>query len=254
MKVGFFVPCYIDALYPKAAISTYGLLDKLGIEIDFIEQGACCGLPEHDMGYIERACVIEKGLAPHIVDKGYDYVVVPSGICTVQFRNHFDGVEQTPEIRHFIETVYDPVEFLHDVLKITELPDKPSFPHRVAIHNGCHSLRYLHEARPTELMIKPFDKCADLLKLVDGIELGYADRRDDCCGFGGAFAIWDAPCSGQQGRDKVEDYKRNGFKYVTSQDMSCLIHQQTVANKNNIDLKMFYITEILNGDANSCAR
>lgn len=254
MKVGFFVPCYIDAIYPQAAISTYNLLKKLGIEPEFIEGGACCGLPEHDMGYIERSCTLEKGLLPYVVGKGFDYVVVPSGICTGQLRDHFDGVEQTPEVKHFRETVYDPVEFLHDVLKITELPGKPRFPHRVALHNGCHSLRYLKEARPTELMIKPFDKCADLLKLVDGIEVGYAERKDECCGFGGAFTIWDAPCSGQQGRDKVSDYERNGFKYVTSQDMSCLLHQQTVAEKNGLDLKMFYITEILNGDAESCAR
>lgn len=249
MKIGFFVPCYIDAIYPQAAISTWHLLEKLGLDLEFIERGACCGLPEHDMGYIERSCTLEKGVVPFVVDKGFDHVVVPSGICTGQFRQHFNCAERTPEVEHFINTVCDPVELLHDILKITELPGKPSFPHRVALHNGCHSLRYLLEARPTELMIKPFDKCADLLSLVDGLELGYAERKDECCGFGGAFAVWDAPCSGQQGRDKVSDYVRNGFEYVISQDMSCLIHQQTVAKKNGLDLKMYYITEILNGDA-----
>lgn len=201
MKIGFFVPCYIDAIYPRAAISTWELLNKLGLEVEFIEGGACCGLPEHDMGYIARSCTLEKSVAPHVADKGFDYVIVPSGISTGQFRHHFDGVEQTLEIKHFIKTVYDPVEFMHDVLKISELPGKPAFPRRGTLHNGCHSLRYLHEGSPTELMIKPFDKCADLMKLVDGIEVGYAICKDECCGFGGAFAVWDAPCSGQQGRD-----------------------------------------------------
>lgn len=254
MKIGFFVPCYLDAIYPQAAISTWKLLEKLGLDLEFIEQGACCSLPAHDMGYFDRACTLEEGLVPLVTDKGYDYVVVPSGICTGQFRMHFNGVEQTPAIKHFIDTVYDPVEFLHDVLKIKELPGKPSFPYKVALHNGCHSLRFLHEARPTELMEKPFDKCADLLNLVDGIEVGYATRRDECCGFGGAFTVWDPSCSGQQGRDKVNDYADNGFKFVTSQDMSCLLHQQNVANKIGLDLRMFYITEILNGDANLCVR
>lgn len=249
MKIGFFVPCYIDAIYPQAAISTWNLFEKLGLELEFIERGACCGLPEHDMGYIERSCALEKGVAPFVADKGFDHVVLPSGICTGQFRMHFNCAERTPEIEHFINTVCDPIELLHDVLKITELPGKPAFPHRVALHNGCHSLRYLHEAKPTELMIKPYDKCAALLNLVDGIEVGYATRKDECCGFGGAFAVWDAPCSGQQGRDKVSDYVDNGFEYVTSQDMSCLIHQMTVAEKNGLKLKMHYITEILNGDA-----
>lgn len=249
MKIGFFVPCYMDAIYPQAAISTWELLRKLGLDVEFINRAACCGLPELDMGYVKHSCTLEKGTVPFVADGRYDYVVVPSGICTDQFRCHFDEVEQTPEVVHFRNTVYDPVEFLHDVLKITELPSHPCFPHRVAIHNGCHSLRYLMEARPTELMIPSFDKCADLLRLVDGIEIGYATRRDECCGFGGIFAIWDPSCSGQQGRDKVSDYARNGFKYVTSQDMSCLIHQQTVARKIGLDLKMYYITEILNGDA-----
>lgn len=249
MKIGFFVPCYIDAIYPQAAISTYGLLKKLGLNVEFIERGACCGLPELDMGYHKRACTIEKGIAPLIADKDYDYVVLPSGICTDQFRYHFDDVEPTNEVKHLRSAVCDPVEFLHDVLKVTELPGKPSFPYRVAVHNGCHSLRYLNEARPTELMIEPFDKTADLLRLVEGIEIGYATRRDECCGFGGTFTIWDPACSGQMGLDKVSDYTVNGFKYVTSQDMSCMIHQQTIARKNGLDLKMFYITEILNGDA-----
>lgn len=254
MRIGFFVPCYLDAIYPQAAISTWNLLKKLGVEPEFIEGAACCGLPDHDMGYLERSCRMEEGLVPFVADSGYDHVIVPSGICTGQFKHHFDQVEQTPEVRHFVETVCDPVEFLHDILKITELPGKPRFPARVALHNGCHSLRFLHEARPSELMIAPFDKCADLLRLVDGIEVGYATRRDECCGFGGAFAIWDAPCAGQQGRDKVGDYVENGFRYVTSQDMSCLLHQQTVAKKNGLDLRMFYITEILNGDAEPCLR
>ena len=187
MKIGFFVPCYIDAIYPQAAVSTYSLLQKLGLQVEFIERGACCGLPELDMGYEKHSCTLEQGVAPYVCDKGYDYVVVPSGICTDQFRYHFNELEQTPEVLHFRETVYDPVEFLHDVLKVKELPGKPRFPYRVAIHNGCHSLRYLKEARPSELMIKPFDKSAALLSLVEGIETGYATRRDECCGFGGVL-------------------------------------------------------------------
>lgn len=249
MKVGLFVPCYIDALAPQAAKSTYGLLKKLDLDVEFIERGACCALPELDMGYRKEACTLAKGVVPYITGKDYDYIVCPSGICTDQFRSHFEDVEQTPEVDHMRKIVYDPVEFLHDILKVKELPWKPKFPHRVAIHHGCHSLRYLHAARPSELMTPDYDKLADLLRLVEGVEIGYATRRDECCGFGGLFAIWDESCSGQMGREKVNDYKRNGFEYVTSGDMSCLIHQQGVARKLGIDLKTYYIAEILNGDA-----
>lgn len=246
MKVGFFVPCYIDMLAPQVAISTFNLLRRFGLRPEFIEQAACCALPFTDMGYRKKACTLESGIAGLLA--GYDYVVVPSGICTDQFRAHFDAIEQTPEVEAMRQSVCDPVEFLHDVLRIDSLP-WARFPHRVALHNGCHSLRYLLQAKPTELAIPYFSKTEDLLRLVDGIEIGYADRRDECCGFGGAFAVWDAACSGQMGLDKVNDYARNGFRYVTSADFSCLLHQQTVARKHGIDIKTFYITEILNGDA-----
>ena len=144
--------------------------------------------------------------------------------------------------------MFDIVEFLHDILQVKELP-WARFPHRVALHNGCHSLRFLHQARPSELMIPDFSKPEALLKMVDGLEVCYATRRDECCGFGGTFSMWDAPCAGQQGLDKVNDYVANGLEYVTSADFSCLLHQQTVARKHGINLKMFYIAELLNGDA-----
>ncbi|MGL5684113.1 MAG: (Fe-S)-binding protein [Marinifilaceae bacterium] len=246
MKVAYFVPCYIDALAPNAAKSTYKLLQRFDLDLHFVEKAACCALPLTDMGYKEKACSIEKNLYP--LFEGFDAVVIPSGICTEQIRDHFDSVEQTPEVRAFRSKVYDIVEFLHDVLKVKSLP-WAHFPHKVALHNGCHSLRYLNHARPTELMIPDYSKTEALLKLVDGIEVAYATRRDECCGFGGTFSVWDKSCSGQMGIDKVRDYERNGIQHVTSADFSCMLHQQTIAEKEGINVKMYYISEILNGDA-----
>lgn len=240
------MPCYVDMLAPQAAISSYELLKKLGLDVHYIDRATCCGLPLTDMGYHKKACSVEKNLVEHL--SGYDCIVIPSGICTDQMRNEFDSVEQTPEVERIRSTAYDLVEFLHDVIKVDSLP-WAKFPHRVALHNGCHSLRSLLHARPSELMIPDFSKTADLLSLVEGLEVVYATRRDECCGFGGTFAIWDQSCSGQMGLDKVSDYVANGVKYVTSADFSCLLHQQCVARKHGLDLKMLYIAEILNGDA-----
>lgn len=248
MKVGFFVPCYVDALFPQAAISSFRLLRRFPeLDVHYIERGACCGLPLTDMGYRRKACAVEADLAPKLEE--YDVVVMPSGICTDQINSQFDSIPQTEAVTRVRDNTYDVVEFLHDILKVRELPWHPRFPHRVAIHNGCHSLRFLHEAAPSELMIPHYDKVASLLSLVEGCETGYATRRDECCGFGGTFAIWDTGCSGQQGLDKVNDYVANGFRYVVSQDCSCMLHQQGVARKHGLDLKFLYIAEILNGDA-----
>lgn len=245
MKVGYFVPCYVDMLAPKAAIASYELLKKLGADVHYIEQATCCGLPLTDMGYGKKSCKIENNLIKNL--SGYDYIVIPSGICTDQMRHELTDIEQTPEVKHIRETSHDLVEFLHDILQVKELP-WAKFPHKVGLHNGCHSLRSLMQARPSELMIPDFSKTADLLNLVEGLEVVYATRRDECCGFGGTFSIWDESCSGQMGLDKVNDYVRNGIEYVTSADFSCLLHQSCVARKHNLPVKMYYIAEILNGD------
>lgn len=248
MKVGLFIPCYIDMVVPQAGISSYKLLKRFPeLEVEFINQGSCCGLPAKDMGYPREACEIETNLVAYLA--GYDYIVMPSGICSDQIRNLLSNVEQTEEVRHIRATTFDMVDFLHDVLKVKGFP-WAKFPHRVALHNGCHSLRYLLQARPAELVVPHFSKTEALLSLVEGCEVGYATRQSECCGFGGTFAIWDPSCSGQQGLDKVTDYDRNGFEYVTSADMSCLLHQSCVARKFGLGhIKFYYIAEILNGDA-----
>ncbi len=246
MRVGFFVPCYVDMVAPQAAISSYELLKRLGVDVEFIDHAVCCGLPMTDMGYRCKARNVERNLVKYL--SGYDYIVIPSGVCTDQMRNEFAAVNQTPEVVHIRETSYDVVEFLHDILRVDSLP-WAHFPARVALHNGCHSLRFLHQARPSELQIPDYSKTADLLRLVDGIEIGYATRRDECCGFGGTFTIWDQSCSGQMGIDKVSDYERNGFAHVVSADFSCLLHQSCVARKLGMKIKFHYIAEILNGDA-----
>lgn len=247
MKVGYFVPCYIDALAPQVALSGYRLLQRFpDVDLEFMDRAACCSLPLADMGYRRKACSMEEALVPML--SRYDAVVLPSGICTDEIRNHFSAVEPTDEVLAARSRVYDLVEFLHDVLKVDSLP-WAHFPARVALHNGCHSLRSLHHASPTEIVEPYFSKTESLLRLVNGLEVAYATRRDECCGFGGTFAIWDIDCAGQMGLDKVNDYARNGLKYVTSADFSCLLHQQTVARKFGIPLKAYYIAEILNGEA-----
>lgn len=241
------MPCYMDALAPRAAQSGYELLRRFdGLAVEFMKQASCCSLPLADMGYRRKACRMEKSLVPQLLE--YDAVVLPSGICTDEIRNHFSAVESTDEVAEARSRVYDIVEFMHDVLQVKALP-WASFPARVALHNGCHSLRSLHHASPTEIVEPYFSKTESLLRLVDGLEVAYATRRDECCGFGGTFAIWDVDCAGQMGLDKVNDYARNGLQYVTSADFSCLLHQQTVARKFGIPLKAYYIAEILNGDA-----
>lgn len=245
MKVGLFIPCYIDAIYPEVGIATLELLEKLGVEVGFPLKQTCCGQPMTNEGDFESSRAAEELFVRNFKD--FDYIVGPAGSCVKQIRVHYDKLEQTDEVRHVREQTYELVEFLHDILKVESFPHL-SFPHKVALHNSCSSIRGLNIARPSELMGKPFNKSADLLNMVEGIEIVKLNRPDECCGFGGTFCVTDEAVSAKMGRDKVADYVANGAEYVVSPDMSCLMHQQGIAHKNGVThIPFIHIAQVLNG-------
>lgn len=245
MKIGLFIPCYIDAIYPEVGIATLELLEKLGLNVGFPLEQTCCGQPMTNEGDFESAKAAEELFVKNFKD--FDYIIGPAGSCVKQVRVHYDKLEQTDEVKHVREKTYELVEFLHDILKIKSFPGI-SFPYKVALHNSCSSIRGLNIAKPSERMGKPFNKSADLLQLVDGLELVELSRPDECCGFGGTFCVTDEAVSAKMGHDKVEDYVASGAEYVVSPDMSCLMHQMSVAHKNGVThIPFLHIAQVLNG-------
>jgi L-lactate dehydrogenase complex protein LldE len=178
--------------------------------------------------------------------KDYDCIIGPAGSCVKQVRCHFDKLEQTDDVRHVRQHTYELVEFLHDILKVDSFP-WAEFPHSVALHNSCSSIRGLGIAKPSEIMGVPFNKTEALLSKVKGLVLVPLDRPDDCCGFGGTFCVTDETVSARMGLDKVHDHLRHGAEYVVSPDMSCLMHQQGVARRSGLDLKYIHVAQVLNG-------
>ena len=245
MKVGLFIPCYIDAIYPEVGIATLELLEKFGIDVGFPLEQTCCGQPMTNEGDFESAKAAEELFVKNFKD--FDYIVGPAGSCVKQIRVHYNKLEQTPEVRHVREKTYELVEFLHDILEVKSFPSV-IFPYKVALHNSCSSIRGLNIAKPSELMGKPYNKSANLLRMVTGVQLVELDRPDECCGFGGTFCVTDEAVSAKMGRDKVADYVANGAEYVVSPNMSCLMHQQGVAHKNGVThIPFIHIAQVLNG-------
>ena len=246
MKVGLFIPCYIDAIYPEVGIAILELLEKLGVDVGFPLDQTCCGQPMTNEGDMESAKAAELLFIKNF--KEFDYIVGPAGSCVKQIRVHYDNLEQTPDVKHVREHTYELVEFLYDILQIKEFPSV-SFPHKVALHNSCSSIRGLGIARPSELVdVKPFNKSASLLQSIKDIEIVPISRPDECCGFGGTFCVTDEAVSAKMGRDKVADYVQSGAEYVVSPDMSCLMHQQGIAHKNGIKhVPFLHIAQVLNG-------
>ncbi|MDR1719423.1 MAG: (Fe-S)-binding protein [Dysgonamonadaceae bacterium] len=240
--VGLFIPCYIDTFYPQVGIATLRLLERLGVEVVYPLKQTCCGQPLANSGSEHEAAACYR----HFVDcfKGFDYVVTPSGSCAWQVKHHFDIIEQTDEVRHLRATTYELCEFLTDILKVDGL--KARFPHRVGIHQSCHGLRLMKLASASELIERSYSKVRQLLNQVEGIEIVELDRKDECCGFGGTFSVVEPEVSAKMGRDRIADHERHGAEYITSYDMSCLMHLEGILRRQKKPLKIIHIAEILN--------
>lgn len=230
MKIGLFIPCYVDALYPEVGVATYKLLKSLGLDVDYPEKQTCCGQPMGNAGFQDKAEHLVKNYDE--LFKPYDYVVAPSASCAAYVRFFHPGI-----VKHECEAAkktMDIVEFLHDVLKVKALPGA-SFPHKVSLHNSCHGVRELGLSSPTERSVSRFNKIKDLLQLVKGIEILEPERSDECCGFGGMFAVEEPDVSARMGKDKLARHIATGAEYITGPDSSCLMHMQGLVKKSKND-------------------
>jgi L-lactate dehydrogenase complex protein LldE len=243
-KIGLFIPCYIDLVYPEVGIATLELLEKFGLDVGFPLNQTCCGQPMSNSGDQANSAAAERLFVSNFHE--YDYIIGPAGSCVKQVRCHFDAIDQTNDVKHVRQHTYELVEFLHDILKVESFP-WAEFPHSVALHNSCSSIRGLGIAKPSEIMGPYFNKTEALLSKVKGLVLVPVDRPDDCCGFGGTFCVTDEAVSARMGLDKVHDHLRHGAEYVVSPDMSCLMHQQGVARRAGADLKYAHVAQVLNG-------
>jgi L-lactate dehydrogenase complex protein LldE len=244
MKVGLFVPCYIDAFFPEVAIATLELLERFGVEVGYPLDQTCCGQPMGNSGCQDDAAATEALFARNFA--GFDYVVGPSGSCTHHVRENLTAIPQTAQVKKLRAHTLELVEFLHDVLRVQAFP-WAEFRHKVGLHNGCATLRALREAKMSEIDEPPFSKPMKLLSKVKGIQFVAPDRPDECCGFGGTFSVFEEPVSARMGYDKVNDHHRAGAEYIVSGDMSCMMHQKGCAERLGLPIRFIHIAQILNG-------
>lgn len=245
MKVGLFIPCYVDAFFPEVGIATLELLERLGCAVEYPLDQTCCGQPMANSGAQRDAAATEARFVGCFRD--FDTIVGPSASCVHHVRHHLDAIEQTPDTRKVRSGARELVEFLHDDLKVEAFP-WASFPHKVGIHDSCSAVRGLGHTRPSELVNDPyFSKTRDLLSMVRGLELVEIDRPDECCGFGGSFSVTDEAVSARMGHDRVHDFLRHGVEYIASADMSCLLHMKGVIDRRQLPLKVVHVAQILNG-------
>ncbi|MEO6713757.1 MAG: (Fe-S)-binding protein, partial [Mycobacteriales bacterium] len=182
MQVALFVTCLADTLYPSVGTATVRLLERLGHHVVFPEEQTCCGQMHINTGYQREAMPL---IRRHVnAFDTADAIVAPSGSCVGCARHQHALVARragddalADAAAAVASRTYELSEFLVDVLGVEDVG--ASYPHRVTYHPTCHSLRLLHVG----------DKPLRLLRHVRGIDLVELPDAEQCCGFGGTFAM-----------------------------------------------------------------
>lgn len=244
MQVALFVPCYIDQFYPRVAIATLELLEKLGVEVYYPENQTCCGQPMANAGFE----VLTKQASELFVKnfRKFDFIVSPSGSCVLHIKHHLISNNWPDDQKSVENRVFELTEFLTDIVKVKNI--SANFPHVVGLHQSCHGQRGLHLAQMSEIVGPPFSKSEHLLNMVEGLKLVNLDRGDECCGFGGTFCVTEEAVSVKMGVDRVHDHISHGVEVITGSDMSCLMHLEGILKREKSQVRVAHIAEILNGN------
>jgi L-lactate dehydrogenase complex protein LldE len=247
MTVGLFIPCYINQFYPKVAVASLELLEKQGLKVEYPLNQTCCGQPLANSGF-EKIGVKTYDLFVNNFCH-YDYIVAPSGSCVHQVKEHFEIIEQTDEVVNVRSRIFEISEFLVKILGKENF--NSYFPYRVGLHQSCHGLRGLDLGKPSEILGEYYSVVKKLLNNVKGIELVELEREDECCGFGGTFAVTEEAVSVKMGVDRIEDHIEHRAEVITATDMSCLMHLEGIIRKRKLPIKVKHIVEILNSSSSN---
>jgi L-lactate dehydrogenase complex protein LldE len=243
IEVSLFIPCYIDQLYPRVGRATVEVLRRAGCRVHFDERQTCCGQPMANSGCVADAGVLAR---KHLDEFKGTTSVCPSGSCVSMVRNHYAHlpIRLSDADRATCERTFELSEFLVEVCGVDDLGAR--FPHVVAMHQSCHGLRELGLGRMSERMDPPKPSAAErLLGRVRGLTLKKPSRPDECCGFGGTFAVSEPALSTRMGEDRVKDLAETGAEFMVAGDMSCLMHLDGIASRQRASCRAIHLAEIL---------
>ena len=241
MRIGLFVTCLTDTLFPDTGKAVVTLLERLGHRVEFPMAQSCCGQMHFNTGYRAAAAPMVRGFAAAF--DGYEAVVTPSASCAAMVREYHPVLaEGDPALARDVAVltprVHDLATFLTGVLGVTDVG--AYFPHRVTYHPTCHSLRMMHVG----------DAPLRLLRAVRGLDLADLPDAETCCGFGGTFAVKNPDVSAAMCADKVAAIRQSRAEVVCAGDNSCLMHIGGALSRMRTGVRAMHLAEILaSGDA-----
>lgn len=245
MKVSLFMTCLNDAIYPRVGSAVVGLLERYGIEVDFPKTQTCCGQPAFNSGYWKEARESAKTLLEAFDDS--DFVISPSGSCTSMIHHYYpklfeDDAVLLEKANRLVEKTYEFSQFVVNVLGVENVGAQ--FPHKVTYHPSCHGTRLLG--------VK--DEPMTLLNNVEGLELLPLPFSEDCCGFGGTFAVKMSDISGAMVQEKAEHVMSTEAEVLVGLDMSCLMNISGSLLYRGDKIRVMHVAELLYEGVNSYER
>jgi L-lactate dehydrogenase complex protein LldE len=238
VKVSLFITCYNDTLFPNCGQAVVRVLERLGHTIDFPAGQTCCGQAHWNTGYQADALpLLERFVAQF---EHAEAVVVPSSSCAAMMRDHYPMMAERigrpaliAAVERLLPKVYEFSEFLTRGLGVEDVG--AYYPHRVTYHPSCHGLRNLHLG----------DGPLTLLRAVRGIDLVELAGAEQCCGFGGTFAVKNAEVSSAMLGEKVQAILNTKAEACTACDNSCLMHIEGALHRQRTGVRTIHLAEIL---------
>ena len=233
--VYFMGTCLADLYFPKAGLSGMKLLQREGLKVIYPKDQTCCAQPAFNSGYRQEALSVARSLIA-CFEKDIP-IVIPSGSCTSMIRHHwrelFQDQSDLDQAMAVASRVYELTEFLSAVLEIN-IKDC-GVPRKVSIHTSCSCRNELKGAKHIE----------GLLSQLTQVEVLEQQRKKECCGFGGTFALKRPDISGAMVQDKVKTLEEVAPDLVVSQDLGCLMNIGGALQKQKSSIKTQHIAEFL---------
>lgn len=238
MQVALFITCYNDTLFPETGKAVVRVLERLGHTVVFPAGQTCCGQMHWNTGYQAEALPLLRRFVRQF--QGAEAVVAPSSSCVAMMREHYPKMAAEigdkgliAAVEDLLPRVWEFSEFLTKKLGVEDVG--AYFPHRVTYHASCHGLRSLGLG----------DGPMKLLRAVRGMELVELGGLEQCCGFGGTFAVKNAEVSSAMLSEKVQAVLQTGAELCTACDNSCLMHLEGSLHRQRTGVRTLHLAEIL---------
>ncbi|MCL2028555.1 MAG: (Fe-S)-binding protein [Bacteroidales bacterium] len=234
-EVDIFIPCCVDRLAPQTAFNLLKIFQKLNVKINYNYNQTCCGQTAFKNGFWDEAKEIGEKFIRDFSNKRY--VVAPSARCVSYVKNYYSKLFYNTglhlENNELHDNIFELTDFLVNMMRVTDIG--ATFNHTVTFHDCCNALR--------EYGIKEEPRI--LLRHVKGLELIEMNKTEECCGFGGMFAMKFEPISVAMTQEKINHALATGAEYIVSTDMTCLANMDTYIKKHELPIKTIHIVDVL---------